>query len=100
LWKESVATNIKSAAEAEDRRRNEALHAPTVTYAYLQMARMQAKGVLDHAVAATAAASASGPGGANGCGRRHSCAIRWKCLRWADAMSLTGARADHSVPRR
>ncbi len=68
LWKESVATNIKSAAEAE--RTNgtgEALHAMDYeTYAYLQMAQdAQAKAVLEHAVKANAAAPTS-PGPAGG----------------------------------
>ena len=59
LWKESVATNIKSAAEAEKTGGiGEALHALDYqTYAYLQMAQdAQAKAVLDHAVKANAAA--------------------------------------------
>src|SRR4029077_20428659 len=69
LWKESVATNIKSAAEAEKTGGlGEALHALDYeTYAYLQMAQdAQAKKVLDHAMtAATSAPPAPGPGGAN-----------------------------------
>jgi tetratricopeptide (TPR) repeat protein len=70
LWKESVATNIKSAAEAEKTGGvGEALHAMDYeTYAYLQMAQdAQAKAVLDHAMtAANAVASTPGaPGGAN-----------------------------------
>src|SRR5262245_7477363 len=53
LWKESVATNIKSAAEAEKTGGGgEALHAMDYeTYAYLQMGQdAQAKAVLDHAI--------------------------------------------------
>jgi tetratricopeptide (TPR) repeat protein len=52
-WKESVATNIKSATEAEKTGgAAEALHAMDYeTYAYLQMGMdTQAKGVVDHAV--------------------------------------------------
>ncbi len=52
-WKESVATNIKSATEAEKTGGSaEALHAMDYeTYAYLQMGMdTQAKAVLDHAV--------------------------------------------------
>ena len=59
LWKESVATNIKSAAEAEKTGGvGEALHALDYqTYAYLQMAQdAQAKAALDHAMTAGAAA--------------------------------------------
>ena len=65
LWKESVATNIKSAAEAEKTGgTGEALHALDYqTYAYLQMAQdKQAKAALDHA-AAVGAAAPSGRGG-------------------------------------
>src|SRR5262245_2173262 len=52
-WKESVATNIRSAEEAEKTGGvGEALHAMDYeTYAYLQMAQdAQAKAVLDHAM--------------------------------------------------
>src|SRR4029079_10957676 len=70
LWKESVATNIKSAAEAEKTGGvGEALHAMDYqTYAYLQMAQdRQAKAVLDHALAANAAAAGgASAGGAMG----------------------------------
>jgi len=67
LWKESVATNIKSAAEAEKTNGvGEALHAMDYeTYAYLQMAQdTNAKVVLDHAMAVNASApDAPGPAG-------------------------------------
>ena len=93
LWKESVATNIKSAAEAEKTGGvGEALHALDYqTYAYLQMAQdAQAKGVLDHAMTATAAASTSGPGGANSFAVAAIPArYAMERLQWADAMSLT-----------
>ncbi len=72
-WKESVATNIRSAAEAEKSGSGlgEGLHARDyMTYAYLQMGMdSQAKGVLDHAMtlaaAAAAAPAAADAGGAN-----------------------------------
>jgi tetratricopeptide (TPR) repeat protein len=95
LWKESVATNIKSAAEAEKTGGvGEALHALDYqTYAYLQMAQdAQAKAVLDHAMTATLSASASGPGG----GGANTFAVAaiparyaMERLQWADAMALT-----------
>jgi tetratricopeptide (TPR) repeat protein len=93
LWKESVATNIKSAAEAEKTGGvGEALHALDYqTYAYLQMAQdAQAKGVLDHAMTAAAAAPASGPGGANTFAVAAIPArYAMERLQWTDAMSLT-----------
>jgi tetratricopeptide (TPR) repeat protein len=64
-WKESVATNIRSAAEAEKSGGiAEALHAMDYeTYAYLQMAMdNQAKAVLEHAM--TAAKGPAGPASA------------------------------------
>jgi len=72
-WKESVATNIRSAAEAEKSGTGlgEGLHARDyMTYAYLQMGMdTQAKGVLENArmVAdkAAAAPAAADAGGAN-----------------------------------
>src|SRR4029079_3968181 len=60
LWKESVATNNKPAAEAEKTGGvGEALHAMDYqTYAYLQMAQdKEAKAVLDHAMTAAATAA-------------------------------------------
>lgn len=67
-WKESVATNIRSAAEAEKSGGGlgEGLHARDyMTYAYLQMGMdTPAKAVLDHA-AAVAAKAAAAPGGAD-----------------------------------
>ena len=95
LWKESVATNIKSAAEAEKTGGvGEALHALDYqTYAYLQMAQdAQARAVLDHAMTANLAAPASGPGG----GPANTFAVAaiparyaMERLQWADAMALT-----------
>ncbi len=72
-WKESVATNIRSAAEAEKSGGGlgEGLHARDyMTYAYLQMGMdAQAKAVVDHAQAvgakAAAAPGAADAGGAN-----------------------------------
>jgi tetratricopeptide (TPR) repeat protein len=96
LWKESVATNIKSAAEAEKTGGiGEALHAMDYqTYAYLQMAQdAQAKGVLDRAmsVAATPApAAGSAPGGPNTFALA-AIPARYAMERrqWTDAMALT-----------
>jgi tetratricopeptide (TPR) repeat protein len=96
LWKESVATNIKSAAEAEKTNgTGEALHALDYQiYAYLQMAQdTQAKAVVEHAVKANAAAPTSrGPAG----GGANTFAIAaiparyaMERLQWADAMALT-----------
>jgi hypothetical protein len=95
LWKESVATNIKSAAEAEKTGGiGEGLHAMDYeTYAYLQMAQdAQAKAVLDHAM--TAAAAAPGPGaGGVGANTFAVAAIparyAMERLQWAEAMALT-----------
>src|SRR5262245_27748689 len=69
LWKESVATNIRSAAEAEKTGGvGEALHAMDYeTYAYLQMAQdAQAKAVLDHAMSAVATPQTPNAAGAPG----------------------------------
>ncbi len=67
-WKESVATNIKSATEAEKTGGSaEALHAMDYeTYAYLQMGMdTQAKAVVDHAISvATAPNTSVGAAGA------------------------------------
>jgi hypothetical protein len=95
LWKESVATNIKSAAEAEKTGGvGEALHAMDYqTYAYLQMAQdTQAKAVLDHAMtAASNIPAAAAP--ANGANTFAIAAIparyAMERLQWADAMALT-----------
>jgi tetratricopeptide (TPR) repeat protein len=95
LWKESVATNIKSAAEAEKTGGiGEGLHAMDYeTYAYLQMAQdAQAKAVLDHAM--TASAAAPGPGAGGGGGNTFAVAAiparyAMERLQWADAMALT-----------
>jgi tetratricopeptide (TPR) repeat protein len=93
LWKESVATNIRSAAEAEKTGGiGEALHALDYqSYAYLQMAQdAQAKSVLDHAMTAVAAAPGSGPGAANTFAVAAIPArYAMERLQWADAMALT-----------
>jgi hypothetical protein len=97
LWKESVATNIRSAAEAEKTGGvGEALHAMDYeTYAYLQMAQdAQAKAVLDHAMMAIAGAASAAPAaGAPGANAFAIAAIparyAMERLQWADAMALT-----------
>ena len=95
LWKESVATNIKSAAEAEKTGGlGEALHAMDYqTYAYLQMAQdAQAKTVLDHAMTAATGAPPA-PGAAGGANSFALAAIpaRYAMERsqWTEAMALT-----------
>jgi len=94
LWKESVATNIRSAAEAEKTGGiGEALHAMDYEmYAYLQMAQdAQAKAVLDHAMRA-------GPGAAPAPGAPVANAFALAAIparyamerqQWADAAALT-----------
>jgi tetratricopeptide (TPR) repeat protein len=97
LWKESVATNIRSAAEAEKTGGvGEALHAMDYQiYAYLQMGQdAQAKAVLDHAMTANAgAAGGASAGGAQGANSFALAAIparyAMERLQWADAMALT-----------
>ena len=97
LWKESVATNIKSAAEAEKTGGvAEALHAMDYQiYAYLQMGQdAQAKAVLDHAMTAnTNAAGGASAGGAMGANTFAMAAIparyAMERLQWTDAMALT-----------
>jgi tetratricopeptide (TPR) repeat protein len=93
LWKESVATNIKSAAEAEKTGGvAEALHALDYqTYAYLQMAQdTQAKAVLDHAMTASSASGTSGSGAPNTFAIAAIPArYAMERLQWADAMALT-----------
>src|SRR5215831_9709207 len=95
LWKESVATNIKSAAEAEKTGGvGEALHAMDYeTYAYLQMAMdAQAKGILDHAMSAAASvAPAQAPAGGANTFALAAIPARYAMERqqWADAMALT-----------
>ena len=97
LWKESVATNLRSAAEAEKTGGvGEALHALDYQiYAYLQMAHdAQAKGVLDHAMTATASAATAAPAaGAPGANTFAIAAIparyAMERLQWADATALT-----------
>src|SRR5260221_7339846 len=92
LWKESVATNIKSAAEAEKTNGSaEALHALDYeTYAYLQMAQdAQAKAVLTHAMTVAAAAPA-GPGGGANAFAIAAIPARYAMerLQWSEAMAL------------
>lgn len=94
LWKESVATNIRSAAEAEKTGGvAEALHAMDYqTYAYLQMAQdAQAKTVLDRALAAAQAAASSGAsaGGVNSFALAAIPArYAMERMQWADAKAL------------
>ncbi len=96
LWKESVATNIKSAAEAEKTGGvGEALHAMDYqTYAYLQMAHdAQAKAVLEHAMTAAGSAAPTNATGNPGTNSFALAAIpaRYAMERqqWTDAMALT-----------
>jgi tetratricopeptide (TPR) repeat protein len=102
LWKESVATNIKSAAEAEKTGgTGEALHALDYqTYAYLQMAQdKQAKAALDHA-SAVGAAAPSGPAAAGGANSFALAAIparyAMERLQWSEAMALTPQPAPNT----
>ena len=94
-WKESVATNIKSATEAEKTGGSaEALHAMDYeTYAYLQMGMdTQAKGVLEHATKVATMANTSV--GATGTGTNTfaiaAIPARYAMERqqWADAAKL------------
>ena len=96
LWKESVATNIRSAAEAEKTGGvGEALHAMDYqTYAYLQMAQdAQVKTLLDRAMSVAATASPTNATGNPGTNSFALAAIpaRYAMERqqWADAMTLT-----------
>jgi len=102
LWKESVATNIKSAAEAEKTNGvGEALHALDYQiYAYLQMAQdAQAKAVLDHAVTVSASAPA-GPPVAGGANTFAIAAIparfAMERLQWSEAMALSPQPAPNT----
>ena len=103
LWKESVATNIKSAAEAEKTGGiGEGLHAMDYqTYAYLQMAQdTQAKAVLVHAEAANAGAPNS-PGPAGGGPNTFALAAiparyALERLQWSEAMALTPKPAPNT----
>jgi len=93
MWKESVATNIKSAAEAEKTGgAGEALHALDYqTYAYLQMAQdAQAKAALDHAMT-VGVASGTSPSGAPNSFALAAIPARYAMERqqWADASTLT-----------
>src|SRR5262245_3441031 len=96
LWKESVATNIRSAEEAEKTNgAGEALHAMDYeTYAYLQMGEdVKAKAVLDHAtmVAQKAAAAPNAPAGGANTFALAAIPARYAMERqqWADAMTLS-----------
>ncbi|MEO8680626.1 MAG: tetratricopeptide repeat protein [Vicinamibacterales bacterium] len=102
-WKESVATNIKSAAEAEKTGgMGEGLHAMDYeTYAYLQMAMdKQAKGVVDHAMAVANTAAATVTAGAPGANTFAVAAMpaRYAMERgqWADAQALTVTPAPNT----
>ena len=103
-WKESVATNIKSAAEAEKTNGiGEAMHAMDYeTYAYLQMGMDQeARGVRDHALkVGTAALGAAPAAGATGSNTFALAAIpaRYAMERsqWAEAMALTPTPAPNT----
>ena len=96
-WKESVATNIRSAAEADKSGGGlgEGMHARDyMTYAYLQMGMdTQARGVVDHA-AAVAAKAAAAPGAADAGGANTfalaAIPARYAMERgqWADAAML------------
>ena len=95
LWTESVATNIRSAAEAEKTGGvGEALHAMDYqTYAYLQMAQdAQAKAVLDHAMTAVGSAAPAPGAPAGGANTFAIAAIparyAMERLQWTDAMAL------------
>ncbi len=102
-WKESVATNIRSAAEAEKTGgMGEGLHAMDyATYAYLQMAMDQeAKGVLEHAMAVANTAAATVTAGAPGANTFAVAAIpaRYAMERsqWADAQTLKVTSAPNT----
>ena len=103
-WKESVATNIKSAAEAEKTGGfSEGMHAMDYeTYAYLQMGMdKEAKAVLDHAMVVGAAAAGAAPvPGATGSNTFAFAAIpaRYAMERgqWADAMMLKPTAAPNT----
>ena len=103
-WKESVATNIKSAAEAEKTGGYaEGMHAMDYeTYAYLQMGMdKEAKAVLDHAMVVGAASAGAAPvPGATGSNTFAFAAIpaRYAMERsqWADAMMLKPTPAPNT----
>ena len=103
-WKESVATNIKSAAEAEKTGGlSEGMHAMDYeTYAYLQMGMdKEAKSVLEHAMVVGAAAAGTTPvPGATGSNTFAFAAIpaRYAMERrqWADAMMLKPTPAPNT----
>jgi len=97
-----VATNLKSAAEAETTNGvGEALHALDYQiYAYLQMAQdAQAKAVLDHAVTVSASAPA-GPPVAGGANTFAIAAIparfAMERLQWSEAMALSPQPAPNT----
>jgi tetratricopeptide (TPR) repeat protein len=102
-WKESVATNIKSAAEAEKTGGlGEGLHAMDYeTYAYLQMAMdKEARAVLDHAMSVSTKATATVTAGAPGANTFAVAAIpaRYALERgqWAEAQALTPTPAPNT----
>jgi hypothetical protein len=106
LWNESVATNIRSAAEAEKTGGlGEALHALDYQiYAYLQMAQdAQAKAVLDHAMTVNTDAASGAPASGVPAGGVNTFAIAaiparyaMERLQWADAMTLTARPAPNT----
>jgi tetratricopeptide (TPR) repeat protein len=102
-WKESVSTNMKSAAVAEKTGGlGEALHAMDyTTYAHLQMGEdTQAKAVMDHALGLTKAGSgAPGSGGvATNTFALAAIPARFAMERqqWADAMALQPTPAPNT----
>lgn len=102
-WKESVATNMRSAAEAEKTGGlGEGLHAMDYeTYAYLQMGMdKEAKAVVDHAMSVSTAAAAAVTAGAPGANTFAVAAMpaRYAMERgqWADAMALTVTPAPNT----
>jgi tetratricopeptide (TPR) repeat protein len=102
-WKESVATNIKSAAEAEKTGgMGEGLHAMDYeTYAYLQMGMdKEAKAVVDHAMAVANTAAATVTAGAPGANTFAVAAMPARYvmerLQWADAAMLKPTPAPNT----
>jgi len=107
FWNDSVATNIRSAAEAEKTKGyGEALHARDyMTYAYLQMGMdTQAKGVIEHAmklgVAPGGAPAADAPAAATGTNTFAVAAMaaRYAMERqqWAEAAALQPRAAPNT----
>lgn len=101
LWKESVATNIKSAAEAEKTGGvSESLHALDYQiYAYLQMAQdAQAKAALDHAMKASQppAGSAATAGANTFATAAIPARYAMERQQWTDAMALSVTPASNT----